>query len=341
MDAIVFKRLAAVRSVPRRVLAVTGLASAGGVLLGLLAGWPLWGVALGGLVPWLPVLSLEMAWFERHYGWLAFFYVLVISQGGHIIEHIAQVTQIHVLDKSGADARGIFGALDIEWVHFIWNGWILVAVAALLTRFRTNPWLWAMLAIALWHESEHAYIMTFYLRDGVAGTPGLLADGGALAGGLGIKRPDLHFFYNVVETVPLVAAFLWQVRRSHDEWLATAFPRLSAELLVETTGRLQTARFASGQAVLRQSDAPDLFYIVVRGEVEVIRDGCRLATLGPGQFFGEIGVLADDRRTASVVARTPVELLSLDGASLRRIVAASQPTSEDLSRVIRERLATA
>jgi hypothetical protein len=43
--------------------------------------------------------------------------------------------------------------------------------------------------------------------------PGLLAQGGAIAGGLPISRPDLHFLYNLVETVPLILGFLWQVQR--------------------------------------------------------------------------------------------------------------------------------
>jgi hypothetical protein len=66
--------------------------------------------------------------------------------------------------------------------------------------------------LSTWHGIEHAYIFSTYLTTGVSGTPGLLAQGGALAGGLPITRPDLHFIYNLVETIPLMTAFLRQVR---------------------------------------------------------------------------------------------------------------------------------
>jgi hypothetical protein len=53
-----------------------------------------------------------------------------------------------------------------------------------------------------------------YLRTGVSGTPGLLSSGGLLFGGLPVARPDLHFFYNLAETVPLLIAWLTEVRKS-------------------------------------------------------------------------------------------------------------------------------
>ena len=137
----------------------------------------------------------------------AFFAAVVASQIGHVGEHVAQMVQIHVLGLSGPNARGIVGVLDIEWVHFAWNTWILVAVIALVFMRRRDPWLWAAAVLSVWHEAEHAVIMATYLSTGVAGSPGLLARGGALLGGLPLSRPDLHFLYNLVETVPLVVAF--------------------------------------------------------------------------------------------------------------------------------------
>jgi hypothetical protein len=44
------------------------------------------------------------------------------------------MVQLHVLGLTGPDARGIFGTLDIEWVHFLWNTWVLVAVAVLVPQ---------------------------------------------------------------------------------------------------------------------------------------------------------------------------------------------------------------
>jgi hypothetical protein len=175
--------------------------------------WPLWAVGLGGALLWFPILALDMAWMVRSYQWLALFYLLVVTQLGHFGEHVAQMVQIHWLGLSGPDARGIVGTLDIEWVHFVWNGWVLVAVLVLLRHFRANGWLWLTAVLAAWHGTEHVYILSQYLASGVAGGPGLLAQGGALGGGLLITRPDLHFVYNLLETAPLVLAFLSQVQR--------------------------------------------------------------------------------------------------------------------------------
>jgi len=51
------------------------------------------------------------------------------------------------------------------------------------------------------------------------------------------------------------------------------------------------------------------FFVIVDGSAEVQRNGEPIAELGPGDFFGEIGLLETDRRTASVVATTPMRLI--------------------------------
>ena len=56
---------------------------------------------------------------------------------------------------------------------------------------------------------EHISIMFTYLATGVPGTPGLLSKGGLIGGGLPLTRPDLHFLYNLIETVPLTIAFVY------------------------------------------------------------------------------------------------------------------------------------
>jgi CRP-like cAMP-binding protein len=51
----------------------------------------------------------------------------------------------------------------------------------------------------------------------------------------------------------------------------------------------------------------------------VLRDGEVIGELGPGDFFGEIGLLEKERRTATVVAKTPMRLITLTGWDLRRL----------------------
>jgi hypothetical protein len=146
--------------------------------------------------------------------WVALLGFLALSQTAHLVEHVAQMVQIHVLHLSGANAQGIVGQLNIEWVHFIWNAVVFVTLLVLLPHFRTNPWLIAVTPLAAWHFVEHSLMIATYLQTGVSGTPGLLSSGGLVFGGLPVARPDLHFFYNLAETVPLLVAWLTEVRKA-------------------------------------------------------------------------------------------------------------------------------
>jgi hypothetical protein len=332
-----------IQSVPRPILLLTAAVSMAGALLAVLQGWPAWAIGTVVLLPWLPVLTSEVVWTYRHYGWLALFYLLVVTQGGHVVEHMVQMIQLHLLGLRGPAARGVFGMLDIEWVHFLWNTWVLVAVTVLLWRYRRNRWLWATLALAAWHETEHIVMMVTYLGRGVSGSPGLLARGGLLAGGIPVTRPDLHFLYNVIETTPLAIAFVVQVREVYDRWLRRALPRVPEPVLAEATRSLQLSRFPAGATIIRQGDPADAFYVIVRGEVTISRlvgeTPVEIATLRPGEYFGEIGLLREMRRTATVMARGPVELLILDRKGFARLVAASQEAREDLTDVATRRMA--
>ena len=134
MKNVVLRRLVELRGVPAHVTVFAALSSYGALILATLQGLPLWARVLAMLLPWLPIFAREMLWTYRHYGWLAFLYVLVATQVGHFFEHVSQVVQIHALGLKGANARGVFGALDIEWVHFVWNTWIILAVVALVAE---------------------------------------------------------------------------------------------------------------------------------------------------------------------------------------------------------------
>ncbi len=220
----------AVTAPPRVILLTSAVVSAGLGLAAASRGWPLWVTTLVALVPWIPTIVVGARWNYRRHHWLVLFYVLVVTQVGHFFEHVAQMIQIHTLNLTGLGARGVFGALDIEWVHWLWNGWVLLAAVVLLWRFRDNPWLWFMALFAAWHGLEHTYIMWVYLRTGVIGSPGWLSLGGAVGGGLPVQRPDLHFFYNLTETVPLVIAFVWQLRQPLTGSAALPPRRLSSRM---------------------------------------------------------------------------------------------------------------
>ncbi len=67
----------------------------------------------------------------------------------------------------------------------------------------------------------------------------------------------------------------------------------------------------SGQELLREGSPPHEFFLIVAGSVAIDRDGVRLNTLGPGDYFGEIALLDGGRRSATATAETAVRLLVL------------------------------
>ena len=194
----------AIRPVAGR-LAVSLVVSVGLVLVAARLGAPIWLLGTLGLVPWLPsVAGLVVATWRGAGAWFALYVVLALTQSGHVMEHVAQVTQLRILGLSGEHAHGVFGALDIEWVHFAWNAWVLIAVVALLMGSQRNGWLWIAAPLAAWHLLEHTVLIVIYLVTGMEGNPGILAMGGLLADGLPLARPELHLVYNLVETAPLL-----------------------------------------------------------------------------------------------------------------------------------------
>jgi hypothetical protein len=200
-------------SIPLYVVVVASLISLSLLVIHMI-GMDLWKVALLILLAWLPIFVVKTREIYQQYRWLALFFVLLIAQSVHFTEHIAQMIQIHLLGLSGMQAHGIIGMLDLEWVHLIFDaGWVPICVYILLFVYRkSNPWLRVLAVIVTWHALEHLAIMSFYLRTGIAGSPGLLARGGAIAGGLPLIRPDLHFLYNLIEETLILIAYAYQLR---------------------------------------------------------------------------------------------------------------------------------
>ena len=74
-----------------------------------------------------------------------------------------------------------------------------------------------------------------------------------------------------------------------------------------------------GEMVVREGDYSYDLMIIEEGQAEVRHDGRTIATLGPGDFFGEMGVLERDLRNADVVATTPMRLISLKTYDVKRM----------------------
>lgn len=120
------------------------------------------------------------------------------------------------------------------------------------------------------------------------------------------------------------------------------FRALSEEERLEIAARLKDAPFARGEAMTKQGAPAHWLYIIRSGEADVRltgEDGLteKVASLGGGDFFGEIGLMTSAPRTATVFARTDVECYRLDVESFKEVMRRHPEIAEDLSRVLARR----
>jgi MFS family permease len=116
------------------------------------------------------------------------------------------------------------------------------------------------------------------------------------------------------------------------------FAPLPPPALEQLAGALQAVDYDTGQEIVRQGDSGDRFFLVVDGALDVEVDGRHVDTLGPGDSFGEIALLRDVPRTATVKTRTPVRLYALDRDAFLSAVTASGPSLSAAEGVIGMRL---
>ena len=91
---------------------------------------------------------------------------------------------------------------------------------------------------------------------------------------------------------------------------------------------LESVTVPAGQTVFTQGDIGDRYYVIESGAADVVGDGRVVATLGPGEGFGEIALLRRTRRTATVVARTALELRALGSERFITAVLGYTPSAQ-------------
>ena len=99
------------------------------------------------------------------------------------------------------------------------------------------------------------------------------------------------------------------------------FRRLSTEELSTILEHGTWVRHAPGDSVITEGDPGDAFYAIAAGRADVEIGGSRISQLGPGDHFGELALLNDAPRSASVVARTPMRLFRLDREGFDAVIA--------------------
>ncbi len=117
------------------------------------------------------------------------------------------------------------------------------------------------------------------------------------------------------------------------------FSNMGTQQLSEVLDRGEWVAFAPGQEVMRQGDIGDAFYAISSGQVDIVHDGALVNTIGSGSYFGEVALLMDVPRTATVVSRTPVRAFRIDrdgfdalvGDAFRRGTLVSHSVTEELA----------
>lgn len=116
---------------------------------------------------------------------------------------------------------------------------------------------------------------------------------------------------------------------------------LSPEALQQVTDELDVIDLDAGAALFHHGDRGNTLYVVVEGEVAVVVEGpprVQLSTLGEGQFFGEIALVTDQPRSATIEATVDTQLLAIDRDVIRNLIRREPAVLKVLLRFLRDRL---
>jgi CRP-like cAMP-binding protein len=115
------------------------------------------------------------------------------------------------------------------------------------------------------------------------------------------------------------------------------FEEVGDEELAQIAPFAQGVSVEEGKVLVREGDYSYEFMAIEEGTAEVTRGGEHVADLGPGDFFGEMGLLEKALRNATVSAKTPMQLITLTGWDLRRVERTAPQAIERVRDVLEKR----
>ena len=115
------------------------------------------------------------------------------------------------------------------------------------------------------------------------------------------------------------------------------FEEVGDEELAQIAPFAQEVSVEAGKVLVREGDFSYEFMAIEEGDAEVTRGGEHVADLGPGDFFGEMGLLEKTLRNATVTAKTSMRLVTLTGWDLRRVERTAPQAIERVRAVLEER----
>jgi cytochrome P450/CRP-like cAMP-binding protein len=124
-----------------------------------------------------------------------------------------------------------------------------------------------------------------------------------------------------------------------EDLLGALLPDIDAETLGELSKRIERLQFGDGALIIKEGDPADALYIIASGHVDVVKEQAgTLARLSVGDHFGEIGLLFDMPRTASVRSSGDVEVLRIDLDLFKELTVRFDLTSSEIAQLVRRRL---
>ena len=114
-------------------------------------------------------------------------------------------------------------------------------------------------------------------------------------------------------------------RRAPSKIIPRAFPGIKTDEIEELIANSSVRSYAPGTILCREDHIEDRFYMILEGEVEVSKninnnEERLLQTLGPGDFFGEMALIHNAPRAATVTAKSALTTLELDKAAFNRVL---------------------
>lgn len=143
----------------------------------------------------------------------------------------------------------------------------------------------------------------------------------AVAEVMGIKFKGIFawFFWRTVY-LSKFPGFDRQIRIAMDWTLDLLLPRDITQIRIFQPEAVLQEHFHKGEIIFDEGDFGDKFYSIVKGEAEIVKDGKVLATIEQGEIFGEVALLEDSARTATIRAKTDVDVISVARPAFKHLV---------------------
>jgi CRP/FNR family transcriptional regulator, cyclic AMP receptor protein len=116
------------------------------------------------------------------------------------------------------------------------------------------------------------------------------------------------------------------------------FASLSREEAAEFAPFCEVRHVEPGRPVFTQGGLAVAFFVIESGEAEAVADGQHLRRMGPGDWFGEIAIVEQRTRTATVLATSPLTVIAMTAFEFRRLESEHPDIAETITQTMQQRL---